>query len=236
MTQKGVVYAVVNEYINSPGPNSVPLYKIGMTNTIDRLEKRISELSTSTGVPGNYQIKFAIITNNPIEAEKKIHKIVSTNFTRCPKKEFWNVPYELIRPNFQLYIELIENMAEWYYIDGVKISNTSIEKQQSIVNVDILKSKKMKENDMSKYLEDGLELQCVMRNTKWMGTYNKRINKIIISDKDGVKCNVEYNSPSGLVKEQLFVTGLSYNTNGWRIIEYKDDNGKWWKIDTLKKV
>ena len=95
----GWIYTLSNDSFHSG------IYKIGMT-THAILQKRVSELDT-TGVPGKFHPEFAKWVKNPLEKEKKIHKILKKYRIR-DNREFFKIDLEKIRELF----DLID--GDWY--------------------------------------------------------------------------------------------------------------------------
>jgi hypothetical protein len=81
-----IVYILTNEAM--PG-----LVKIG--RTIDSVEIRIAQLSSSTAIPLAFECYFAAEVNNAAKLEKTLHQLFSENRIN-PKREFFRVDRERV--------------------------------------------------------------------------------------------------------------------------------------------
>lgn len=97
----GYVYILWSEMIPT-------LYKVGMTTR--SVKERVKELSSSTGVPTQFQIVAYFKSTNSLLCEQLAHKSLSS--FRVEKKEFFNCPYEVIKDaiySTKLALDINEN-------------------------------------------------------------------------------------------------------------------------------
>ncbi|HWQ27247.1 MAG TPA: GIY-YIG nuclease family protein [Chlorobaculum sp.] len=81
-----IVYVLINEAM--PG-----IVKIG--RTIDNVESRIVQLSSSSGVPLAFECYFAAEVQNCANLERKLHQLFSENRVN-PKREFFKIDPERV--------------------------------------------------------------------------------------------------------------------------------------------
>ena len=96
----GWVYVMRNERF------PVELLKIGYTEEID-IDLRAKELTKDTGVPGAFNVKFAVWVNNVKKLEKHIHETFSE--CRLPEK-YEGAP---TKPEF---FEIVEGSKDWKFL------------------------------------------------------------------------------------------------------------------------
>ena len=112
MTTCGWIYCVSNPlYLKN-------LYKIGFTEEENPF-KRISELSSHTGIPVPFEVKFLINSENPRSDEKQIHKYLST-YRINKDREFFEIDFETLLDIIQTEISFEVITDQWYF-DELKL-------------------------------------------------------------------------------------------------------------------
>ena len=112
MTTCGWIYCVSNPlYLKN-------LYKIGFTEEENPF-KRISELSSHTGIPVPFEVKFLINSENPRRDEKQIHKYLST-YRINKDREFFEIEFETLLDIIQTEIGFEVITDQWYF-DELKL-------------------------------------------------------------------------------------------------------------------
>lgn len=88
------------------------VYKIGMTERSPSM--RCEEISSSTGVPGPFEILFFIEVTDPARVERSIHSLLSASRV-CTDREFFQCDVRHIHKKFKVYEE-----DGWSYAETMK--------------------------------------------------------------------------------------------------------------------
>ncbi len=169
--KEGIVYIISN-------PRMEGLIKIGMTR--DSVEQRINNLSSVTGVPARFELRFA----GRVDDCKKTENILHTAFKKeriNEKKEFFEMSYERAK-------ELLEACG----CEAVAIKNE-----------DIIESEEEKENLADAHIKERRNIE----NFNFNMIEIKEGEKLIFLDDENTTCTVAPKSDTNENRKKIIYEG-----------------------------
>ena len=235
MATKGTLYSMRN-----PTFRNEMIRKIGFTTR--HVKKRLGEANSETYSLPEWEVEFAKEVDDVIQAEKKIHTLLETlnmrMYPNYPRKEFFQVSYEIIRQIFDLipgtYYSVTDHLPS--EIELVPNTNTlvqddehadSVSESEDVVE-DAGQGAKGK-RDMREYLTDKMRIRHrLANNDEWIGIYDRDQNLILYG-------GTNYFTPTAFANDHnvQILGGQPNKRSGWNECFAEVSAGEWKRLKTL---